>query len=164
MADNNNPLGFSSQTDWSKCCLCQTDKKEELKAPPTLYECNPQSSRYYMIARNVPHFKDINQMPIRLDLSRLDDGCGIEETLRKNNAKYHQSCHSLFSNSKLERAEKRPADKQNDISERQSKVRRTTLMPQHCFLCDKVEPASELRQAMTMQLNDRLNECAHNLN
>ncbi len=42
MADNNNPLGFSSQTDWSKCCLYQTDKKEELKALPTRYECNPQ--------------------------------------------------------------------------------------------------------------------------
>ena len=35
---------------------------------------------------------------------------------------------------------------------------------QLCFLCEKMEPTSELRQAMTMQLNQRLNECARNLN
>jgi hypothetical protein len=35
-----------------------------------------------------------------------DQGGGIEETLRKNNAKYNQSCGLLFSNSKLERARK----------------------------------------------------------
>lgn len=25
-----NPLFCTSQTDWSKCCLCQSDKKEDL--------------------------------------------------------------------------------------------------------------------------------------
>ena len=33
-----------------------------------------------------------------------------------------------------------------------------------CFLCEKHNPTSELRQAMTMQLDKRLNECALNLN
>lgn len=35
---------------------------------------------------------------------------------------------------------------------------------QKCFLCEKVEPESELRQAMTIQLSERLNECTRNLN
>ena len=54
-------------------------------------------------------------MPIDLDLARLDDGDGIEETLRKINARYHHSCRLLFNNTKLERKElppqilKRPA-------------------------------------------------------
>ena len=43
-------------------------------------------------------------------------------------------------------------------------MHRTTLEVQQCFLCEKMEPVSKLRQAMTMQLNDRLNECARNLN
>jgi hypothetical protein len=33
-----------------------------------------------------------------------------------------------------------------------------------CFLCEKENPISELWQAMTMQLDKRLNECARNLN
>ena len=33
-----------------------------------------------------------------------------------------------------------------------------------CFLCEKHYPTSELWQAMTMQLDKRLNECALNLN
>ena len=34
------PLKSKSQTDWNKCCLCQTEKKgEDLKYPPTHYSC-----------------------------------------------------------------------------------------------------------------------------
>ena len=159
-----NPLSCAPETDWRKCCLCQTDKKEELKSPPTHYACSPENDGYSMIAIKVPLFQEINQQPIRLDMSRLDDGGGIEETLRRNNAKYHRSCRLMFSNSKLDHARKRAADIQNDPGEGHSKMHRTTLEVQQCFLCEKMEPVSKLRQAMTMQLNDRLNECARNLN
>ncbi len=69
----------------------------------------------------------------------------------------------MFSNCKLERATKRAAGIQNDPVGH-SKMRRTSIEVQQCFLCEKMEPTSELRQAMTMQLNQRLNECAPNLN
>ena len=42
-----------------------------------------------------------------MDIKRLDDGSGIENTLRPNNAKYHNTCRLMFNNSKLERAKKR---------------------------------------------------------
>ena len=42
-----------------------------------------------------------------MDIKRLDDGSGIENTLRLNNAKYHNTCRLMFNNSKLERAQKR---------------------------------------------------------
>ena len=157
-----NPLSCSTKTDWKKCCLCQTDTKEELKSPPTHYNCS--SDGYSMLATNIPLFQEINRLPIRLDISRLDGGGGIEDTLRQNNAKYHPNCRQMFSNCKLERARKRAAQIQNDSGEGHSKKRRTTFEVQKCFLCEKIEPQSELRQAMTMQLNERLNECAHNLN
>ena len=50
--------------------------------------------------------------------------------------------------------------------ERSSKIQRTKIDPKQlvCFLCEKEAQVSELRQAMTMQLDHRLNECAHNLN
>jgi hypothetical protein len=40
-----------------------------------------------MIATNIPLFQGINQLPIILDPIILDEGGGIEETLRRNNAK-----------------------------------------------------------------------------
>ena len=158
----NNPLSCTPKTDWRKCCLCQTDTKEELKSPPTRYECS--SDGYSMIAKNLPQFQAIHQLPIRLDPSRLDEGGGIEDTLRRNSAKYHQNCRKMFDSYKLERATKRAAEIQNDPGEGHSKMRRTSMEVQRCFLCEKIQPKSKLRQAMTMQLNERLNECARNLN
>ena len=42
-----------------------------------------------------------------LDPARLDEGEGIENTLRQYNAKHHQSCRLLISNSRLQIAQKR---------------------------------------------------------
>ena len=158
-----NVLASPTATDWSKCCLCQTEKEEELKSPPTRYEAKGDRDGYVMIARNVPLFKDINRLPILLDPKRLDEGNGIEDTLRKNQAKYHQSCRLMFSNSKLERATKRVAFSSSTdvISE---KSRRLSIESNVCFLCEKTDPSQDLRQAMTMQLDKRLNECARTLN
>ena len=36
-----------------------------------------------------------------MDIKRLDDGSGIENTLRLNNAKYHNTCRLMFNNSKF---------------------------------------------------------------
>ena len=60
-----------------------------------------------MIAVNIPLFYAINEMPIVLDPARLDDGGGIEESLRTNEAQYHQSCRLMLNSTKLERARKR---------------------------------------------------------
>ncbi len=88
------PVSSKLQTDWSKCCLCQQDKKEELKSPPSSYR--PEQDGYTNIATNVPLFQAMNALPIKLDPARLDEGGGIDQTLRRNNAKYHQSCRLMF--------------------------------------------------------------------
>lgn len=164
MADSR-PLSSNLETDWTKCCLCQIDKEEDLKSPPTRYETDRENDGYVMIARNIPLFHEIRQMPIKLDPKRLDHGDGIEETLRKNHAKYHQSCRISFSNSKLERARKRSATNTCDDSHNiPTKSRRRSLEEKVCFLCEKEAPKSEFRHAMTKDLDKRLNECARNLN
>lgn len=119
-----------------------------------------------MIATNVPLFHALNEMPIVLDPARLDEGGGIEETLRRNKAQYHQSCGYLFNNTKLDRARKRAAPQTPQSEEGQTKLRRSSSEGQgsKCFLCDEEEPASDLRHAMTMQLNKRLSDCAKTLN
>ena len=99
------------KTIWTKCCLCQQDKKE-LSSPAT----NPavrEKDGYQTIATNISLFVAVNNLPIALDPDRLDEGDGIEETFRKNNAVYHQYCQLLFSNSKLERARKRSANSES---------------------------------------------------
>jgi len=45
-----------------------------------------------------------------------------------------------------------------------TKSTRSSLEDKVCFLCEKEAPKSELRHAMTMDLDKRLNECARNLN
>ena len=116
-----------------------------------------------MIATNIPLSHAINEMPIVLDPARLDDGGGIEETLRRNKAQYHQSCRLMFNNTKLERARKRRAECVQSV-ECQTKLRRASLEGQTCFISNKEAPSFELRQVMTMNLNNRLYECAQNLN
>ena len=161
---NSSPAPAKWQTDWSKCCLCQKETQEVLKAPPTRYSSDQDG--YSMISMNIPLFYEINDLPIILDPARLDEGGGIDGTLRRNKAMYHQSCRLLFNNTKLDRAKKRRAQNSNQ-GDCQTKMRRahegqkSTLA---CFLCNTEAPASELRQVMTMQLNQRLNECAKALN
>ena len=159
------PAPSKFQTDWSKCCRCQKEKNEDLKSPPTHYA--HEHDGYTMIATNVPLFHAINELPIVLETARLDEGAGVDETLRRNKAQYHQSCRLLFNNTKLDRARKRRADTDSTQPvESRTKLRRTSHEGREsgCFLCEREAPASELRQVMTMHLDKRLTECAQNLN
>ena len=127
------PLKSKSQTDWNKCCLCQTEKKgEDLKSQLTHYSCSKDNDGCYMIVTNITFFQAINQLPIIFDLIRLDKGGGIEETLRRNNVKY-QNCRLLFNNTKIERTRKRAASSKISSDDGQSKVRRTSMADHMCF-------------------------------
>ena len=102
--ENADPRPSKFRTDWSKCCLCQKKKNEELKSPRAQ---QPQGhDGYTMIATNIPLFYAINEMPIVLDPARLDDGGGLEETLRKNKVQYHQSCRLMLNNKNWKEPEK----------------------------------------------------------
>lgn len=70
------------KTDWSKCCLCQQEKNEDLKSPVT----NPtkrETDGYTNITTNIYLFVAINALLIVLDPAQLNEGGGREETLRK---------------------------------------------------------------------------------
>ena len=74
------PVEF--KTDWSKCCLCQQEKNEELKSPHS----NPtqkETDGYSNIATNIPQFKAINALPLMLDPRRLDEGGGYRRHFKK---------------------------------------------------------------------------------
>ena len=103
-----------------------------------------------------------------LDLEQLDEGGGIESTLRRNQVKYHHNCCLRFNNTKLLHAQKQQSDAQcSETDESQTKLCRTTMQKnfddQVCLLCENISPESDLLQVMTMHLNDRLHECAQTL-
>lgn len=64
-------------------------------------------------------FQDLKLLPTTFNIDLIDDGAGMEETLLKHKASWHKSCRDLFSNTKLERAQKR---KQADVPEPASPV------------------------------------------
>jgi len=156
------------KTDWSKCCLCQEDKSNEtLISPLSTFQRKQDCAGYTNIAQNVPQFHAINDMPILFSPARLDEGDGIEATLIQNKAMYHNSCRLLFNNTKLERAQKRrkiTPSTSGGAGESCGKRQRTSDPPKvQCFICEE-DQISNLRRAMTMQLNERLNQCAKTLN
>ena len=79
-------------------------------------------------------FSEINEMPLIMDPARLDEGDGIEATLRKNAAKYHVNCRLLFNNTKLDRARKRQSNDQTSNTETsRAKLRRTSHDNEVCI-------------------------------
>ena len=108
-------------------------------------------------------------MPIPFNPARLDEGGGIESTLIRNEAKYHQSCKLMFNTTKLERAQKRKSTTTDESTTGNVRCKRRRLSDNgprlfECCLCEKEDDLSNLRQAMTMRLNERLHQCATVLN
>ncbi|CAC5392607.1 unnamed protein product [Mytilus coruscus] len=58
-------------------------------------------------AKNIPFLHEVNALPIPLDIRPLNDGEGIESTMKKKNAKCHNLCRIKFNKTNLERAQKR---------------------------------------------------------
>ena len=69
---------------------------------------------YDTLARNLKALSELNALPFGINISRLDDGCGISEMLAKHDAKWHKNCYVQCSSSHVARAESR-ARKQTDI-------------------------------------------------
>ena len=98
--------------DWSLCVLCQQ--------PSFGHLINPRNGRshekpkgYRILAVNLEELHSLNALPLNIDLSRLDDGSGIEETMTTNFAKWHKSCLVLCSRSQVDRVRKRKEKEQS---------------------------------------------------
>ena len=98
-----------AKTDWTKCAICQQNKVEPLRCPADSKRSCDVGSGYKTLAGNITKFRDLDCMPIRVDLSRLDEGEGLENTFVRWKARWHKSCYDLFNSTKLKRAEKREA-------------------------------------------------------
>ena len=83
-------------TDWTLYVLCQQTTSEYL-------QCSANSKkkfadRWVTLANNLTRFQRCDSMPLSIDLTRIDEGYGIEANLKKNFAKWHKSCSLKFNN------------------------------------------------------------------
>ena len=138
--------------NWAMCALCQLEQTNEKLVSPDNDKRKDRASGYKSLADHLPKFAEAGQLPIEVPLSYLDEGQGIEETLRFHRASWHKSCFNKCNCAKLTIAQKRKLSEvsRHDKTSKQSspiKTRRTSLEPRakpstrddfkRCFFCEE---------------------------
>lgn len=156
------------ETDWKVCALCQQDTDERLIYPDGKKN-KLQPSGYGSLARKLLHFHNLGSVPLNIDISRLDEGSGISQTLQFNHAGGHKSCQLLLCTMKLQRAQKRAKMQQMEDIDNLSpvKTRRCTGHSSTvvydktvCFFCDQTREKEILHSAATANIDTTVRECA----
>jgi hypothetical protein len=161
------------KTDWSKCLLCQAVTPEPLQCPAESKRCDVGAGQgYSTLSSNIVRFSELHELPMPIDLARLDEGNGMEATMLEHKAKWHKLCHTKFNITKLQRAEKRKSamkDCDFDTNTTSKKYIRPKSGSHEsatdvCFLCEDIVSASEpCREARTFRLDSRVRKCAFDL-
>ena len=141
-------------TNWNKCVLCQEDTPEVLRCPASSKR-DAEGVGYKTIADNIKGFDKVGCLPKTINLSRLDDGVGIETTFRQHQAKCHDSCRLQFNKTKLERAEKRNS-RIEEKTAASKKITRQSIeeappSTKTCFFCGMPPVRETLRNASRKQ-------------
>jgi hypothetical protein len=159
-------------TDWTLCVLCQ-QRSTELLRDPVQGKSGVQAGKSYdTLAKNLKDLHDLNSLPMNIDLGRLDDGIGLEETLLSHQAKYHKTCYVNCNREKVERIQKKIAKAEALASEKLSPIKgklrgaypcSTSLSDDQqgrwCFFCDK-PIGDEYHTAMTPKLDSNVRKMA----
>ena len=159
-----------TETDWSLCFICQETTTESLTVPSRSTRQDKGSS-YSNLAGHLRRFSELGLLPKSFQLSRLDEGSGVEVSLIGNNARYHKTCSLRYNKTKLDRVEKRHL-KIDDDEEKEVPARRRTRYlsgpssteTKHqevkCFFCGEAPGSAGLHEAATFQLDSRVRSCA----
>ena len=98
-------------TDWALCALCQQSTSEPLRDPSKAKnEC--QSRACETLANNLRSMDELDSLPLSRNISRLDDGTGIEATLTRHDAKWHKTCYVMCNKTKVDRVRKKVTKEQ----------------------------------------------------
>ena len=73
-------------------CICQEDTGAALHCPITTLRASTGGG-YISLAAHLTKFSELGQISVNIDIARLDDGDGIEGTLRRHSAQWHKACH-----------------------------------------------------------------------
>ena len=163
--------------DWKLCIICQSNTAERLQCPSNTKR-KDAGAGYSSSVNNLQEFLKIDMLPVNLNVNFLNEGKGIEQTLKDHQALWHKTCRDLFNNTKVRLAQKRASDKgQQEPNLRQEergspiKARRSSCAAQSeyldmngCLFCDKLDKPSNLRSASTLEIDRKVRECAVLLN
>lgn len=152
--------------DWNKCVLCQTNTSESLCCPADSKR-GAKGAGYKTTAENLLALKKLGCLPKTINLSRIDEGKGIEASFHHHKARWHDSCRLKFKKTKLQRAEKRnsfPEDSSSsDVPTKYTRTSRgqVPLSVHRCFFYDgDAEDGECLHKASTFELVARVRNCA----
>lgn len=170
-SDITSSLSNKSDTplEWSKCIFCQEDTGKKLVCPAD-YADRFRGAGYKTIAETLQAFYDLGCLPDDVNLTRMNDGDGLEQTFVSRRAKFHTTCSLKFNKNELQRATKRKTSADEEISPgAKKKYTRQNLFRKDeaadiCFFCD--EPATDskpLHKASTLDLDTRVRQCAVNV-
>lgn len=82
--------------NWDICVLCQEGTNEPLQCPLRSTKQSTIGSGYASLAEDLLRFQTIQHMPMDIKLEQLDEGDGIESTLKAHQAKWHKKCRLQF--------------------------------------------------------------------
>ena len=155
---------MQNSIDWQKCVLCQSTGNEPVQDPSNSKRPDVGSG-YKLLAENLQKFYDLSPDLLDVDLKFLDEGSGIEDCLRKNNACWHKSCVLKYNTSKLARAEKRlsvsTVDKVRNVNPKRARSTSELLRcKQSCFFCEKSYANEVLHKVSTLSLDKKVREIA----
>ena len=168
LIDPQQPGPSKVKTDWNKCCICQKVTNEVLQCPTRAKRHDIKVGQgYSTLSSNIMRFSELGELPVFLELERLDEGSGIETTLINNKAVWHKLCYNNFNTTKLQRAEKRVIASDSEQENGPAKKYRCRSsfqeMPKDCcFFCGE-GPLESLHEAATMHLDSRVRKCARDL-
>ena len=174
-------------TDWTLCALCQKNTRERLQCPANNSNKTALGASYKTLAQHLLKFEELgSKMPMSVNMARLDEGGGVENTFLKRSAVFHSSCRLKFNKTELKRRAASVDSKSEKIATAAESVDKkipsptpSKLLRRHsdehdtesepiCFLCAQKAPLAKLRNASTFKLDAKLRHCAavlqdHNL-
>ena len=91
-------------TDWTLCALCQKNTRERLQCPANNSNKTALGASYKTLAQHLLKFEELgSKMPMSVNMARLDEGGGVENTFLKRSAVFHSSCRLKFNKTELKR-------------------------------------------------------------
>jgi len=163
LVDTSTPLPLKKPrvTDWNLCVFCQKHTKTGLECPARSHKA-PIGSGYKSLAEHLAQFEMHKSMPLEIDLNRFNDGDGIEATLMRHSAHWHKACRVKFSQTKLDRLEKKNKDSSNESLSMQTRSSHecVQLDEDRCFFCDEPAGHATLHNASTYDIDRKVRRCA----
>uniref|UniRef100_A0A1Y1LTH9 Uncharacterized protein n=1 Tax=Photinus pyralis TaxID=7054 RepID=A0A1Y1LTH9_PHOPY len=87
--------------DWEGGALCQCVSSEKLIDPGKSKGLTPENC-YKILEEVINSFKSLGTVPVKIDISLLDEGRGLKDMLMNHNAKWHKSCRLKLTSKTME--------------------------------------------------------------